>query len=112
MLLRKKSPLSPSTADAAVKEALKLLARRGFMQRTLTLGGMSLLSGCSITDEPGVEAALKRMSRFNDGVQAFLFDPARLAPVDGAGFRLDVGGLVTDKRKWTLAELNALPQTD
>ena len=136
MLLRKTSPLSPATADAAVRDALKLLARRGFMQRTLTLGGMSLLAGCSITDEPGVEAALKRISRLNDGVQGWLFDPARLAPtypdsaitrpfpfnayygenevrvVDGATFRLEVGGMVADKRKWTLAELNALPQAD
>ena len=136
MLLRKTSPLSPATADAAVRDALRLLARRGFMQRTLTLGGMSLLAGCSITDEPGVESALKRISRFNDGVQGWLFDPTRLAPtypysaitrpfpfnayygenevrvVDGATFRLEVGGMVADKRKWTLAELGALPQAD
>ena len=136
MLRRRTSPLTPATADAAVGDALKLLARRGFVQRTLTLGGLAMLSGCEIADENGVDAALTRISRFNDRVQGWLFDPARLAPtypesmitrpfpfnayygenevrqVDGESFRLEVGGLVADKRKWTLAELHALPQAD
>ena len=136
MLQRKIGPLTPATADAAVGDALKLLARRGFVQRTLTLGGLAMLSGCEIADENGVDAALTRISRFNDRVQGWLFDPARLAPtypesmitrpfpfnayygenevrvVDGDAFRLEVGGLVADKRKWTLAELHALPQAD
>ena len=136
MLRRRTSPLTPATADAAVGDALKLLARRGFVQRTLTLGGLAMLAGCEIADESGVDAALTRISRFNDRVQGWLFDPNRLAPtypesmitrpfpfnayygenevrqVDGDGFRLEVGGLVADKRQWTLAELHALPQAD
>ena len=32
--------------------------------------------------------------------------------VDGAGFRLEVGGLVADRRSWTLDALRALPQVD
>jgi DMSO/TMAO reductase YedYZ molybdopterin-dependent catalytic subunit len=74
------------------------------------------------------------MSRWNDGVQDWLFDPKRLAPefpesmitrpfpfnafygveevvqVDPAAFRLEVGGLVREKAPWTLARLHALPQ--
>ena len=70
----------------------------------------------------------------NDSGQGWLFDPNRLAPiypesmimrpfpfnayygeakvrhVDESGFRLEVTGLVADKRKWTLPELWALPQ--
>jgi DMSO/TMAO reductase YedYZ molybdopterin-dependent catalytic subunit len=125
--------------DAVVKEALGRLAlpsRRLFMRRSLTLGGLSLQTGCAIVDETSVESALMKVSRFNDGVQAWLFDPKLLAPtypesmitrpfpfnayygedeireVDAAGYRLEVSGLVADKRSWTLPELQALPQID
>ena len=125
--------------DAVVKEALDRLeqpARRLFLQRSLSLGGLSLLTGCAITDENSVETALMKVSRFNDKVQAWLFDPNRLAPtypesmitrpfpfnayydedevpeVDADSFRLEVTGLVADRHAWTLPELRALPQTD
>lgn len=125
--------------DLIVKEALGRLdmpARRLFLRRSLSLGGLALLTGCNVTNTQGVETALRRISRFNDKVQAWLFDPNRLAPtyseaeitrpfpfnayygedkvprVDGDDFRLEVTGLVADKRLWTLAELNTLPQTD
>ena len=124
---------------AAVKEALvriELPARRLFLQRSLSLGGLSLLSGCAIVSEDDVEHALTKVSRFNDKVQAWLFDPRQLAPtypesmitrpfpfnayygedeireVDAATYRLEVTGLVADKHGWTLPELGALPQTD
>jgi len=111
-------------------------ARRAFLQRSLTLGGLSLLSGCSLVDENSVDTALMAMSRFNDKAQAWLFDPNRLAPtypdsmitrpfpfnafygedeapvVDEAGYRLEITGLVADRKKWSLTELRALPQTD
>lgn len=128
-------------AEAVVADARKLLARqlpqasrRQFLTRGLTLGGLGLLSGCSIDDNATAEAALMRISRFNDRVQGWLFDPSHLAPtyldsmitrpfpfnafygegevpqVDGDGFQLEVTGLVADKRRWRLHELRALPQ--
>ncbi len=124
---------------AIVNEALGRLdapSRRLFLTRSLSLGGLALLTGCDLTDNKGVESALTRISRFNDKIQAWLFDPNRLAPtypesmitrpfpfnayygedrvpqVDADSFRLEVTGLVADKHAWTLAELNALPQTD
>ncbi len=111
-------------------------ARRAFLQRSLSLGGLSLLSGCAIVDEGGIETALTKISQFNDKVQGWLFDPNRLAPtypesmitrpfpfnafygedevpeVEEEDFRLEVTGLVSDKHAWTLAELRAMPQTD
>ena len=128
----------PDQADV-VKEALGRLdspARRRFLTRSLTLGGLSLLTGCDVTDSKGMETALERISRFNDQAQAWLFDPNRLAPtypesmitrpfpfnafygedqvpqVDADSYRLEVSGLVADRHAWTLAELRALPQTD
>jgi len=123
--------------QAIVKSAyseLSLPSRRLFGKRALTLGGLSLLTGCSVTDEDSAEKLLMKVSRFNDKVQALLFDPNRLAPtypesmitkpfpfnafyskdevpeVDADDYKLEIGGLVADKHAWTLAELNALPQ--
>lgn len=122
---------------AVVKAALQALpqpSRRLFLQRGLTLGGLSLLSGCTLTDEDAVEQALLRVSTFNDKVQAWLFDPRKLAPtypesmikrpfpfnafygieavprVDGDSYRLELSGMIADKRPWSLAQLQQLPQ--
>ena len=125
--------------DAVLKDAMRLLpqpARRLFLNRSLTLGGLAMLSGCSLVDDESVEKALMAVSRFNDEVQARLFDPTRLAPtytdamitrpfpfnayygieevrqVDAKTYSLEVSGMVNDKHAWTLAELNALPQAE
>ncbi|MBK1721206.1 molybdopterin-dependent oxidoreductase [Thiocystis violacea] len=125
--------------DIILKEAIGQIAspaRRRFLTGSLTLGGLTLLTGCDLTNSQGVETALERISRFNDKAQAWLFDPKRLAPtyaesmmtrpfpfnafygldrvprVDADSFRLEVSGLVADRHAWTLAELRALPQTD
>ncbi|KHK49166.1 molybdopterin-binding protein [Ralstonia sp. A12] len=114
---------------------LSMPSRRLFGKQAITLGGLLLLTGCSITDEPSVESFLMAVSRFNDRVQGWLFDPRRLAPtyaeseltrpfpfnafygldevpeVDANGFQLEVGGLVSRKAPWTLDALYALPQT-
>ena len=63
-----------------VGKYIEMPARRAFLQRSMTLGGLSLLTGCAITDDESVESALLTMSRFNDRVQGWLFDPNRLAP--------------------------------
>jgi len=131
--------LSQPDREAAVREAIGRVdapARRLFLARSLSLGGLALLTGCDLTDANGVETALSRISRFNDRVQAWLFDPSRLAPtypesmitrpfpfnayygedrvprVDPETFRLELSGLVADRRAWTLAALRALPQSD
>ncbi|KJK25089.1 molybdopterin-binding protein [Burkholderiaceae bacterium 16] len=118
----------------AVRE-LDMPSRRLFAKRAVTLGGLSMLTGCSLTDDASVERFLTAVSRFNDRVQGWLFDPGRLAPtydesritrpfpfnafygedevpeVDASDFRLEVGGLVARKASWTLDQLYALPQT-
>ena len=110
------------------------LERRLFLKHGLSLGALSLLAGCDITDEEGVQRVLLAMSRWNDGVQEWLFSPDRLAPefpesritrpfpyngyypesevreIDGASYKLELAGMVRDKKSWTLAELAALPQ--
>jgi DMSO/TMAO reductase YedYZ molybdopterin-dependent catalytic subunit len=114
--------------------ALARLERRLFLKRGLSLGALSLLAGCNITDQEGVQRVLNAMSRWNDGVQDWLFDPKRLAPefpessitrpfpfngyyaesevpeIDGASYKLELAGMIRETRPWTLAELYALPQ--
>jgi DMSO/TMAO reductase YedYZ molybdopterin-dependent catalytic subunit len=111
-------------------------SRRDFLRGSLTLGGLSMLTGCTLIDEGSAEAALTQISRLNDTAQAWLFDPNRLAPtypdsmitrpfpfnafysevevpaIDVVSFRLEVTGLVADKRQWSLPELQAMPQID
>ena len=113
---------------------LASLERRLFLRRGLSLGALSLLSGCDLTYDDNVQRVLTAMSKWNDGAQAWLFDPKRLAPefpesmittpfpfnayygedevrvVEASGYKLEVGGLVRDKRAWRLPELYALPE--
>ena len=134
--------VSPNVdGPAVVREALNIIlprvgdpSRRNFLRRSLTLGGVAMLSGCSISDDSSVDAALTAISRLNDSVQGLIFSPTQLAPtypdsmitrpfpfnayytedeireVDGDSWRLEVTGRVADRRKWTLAELRAMPQ--
>ena len=113
---------------------IRSLERRGLLRGGLSLGALAILTGCDVDRPTSVEAALLAISRLNDGVQALLFDPNKLAPtypasmilkppkfnayydvmdikpVDGAKWRLEVSGLVADKRSWTAQDLQALPQ--
>jgi DMSO/TMAO reductase YedYZ molybdopterin-dependent catalytic subunit len=117
-----------------VEKTLDMPSRRLFGKRALSLGALSLLTGCSLTDDDSVENMLESMSRFNDKVQGWLFDPTKLAPtypetmitkpfpfnayydesqvpkVDGADYKLKLSGLIADRKEWTLPQLYALPQ--
>jgi DMSO/TMAO reductase YedYZ molybdopterin-dependent catalytic subunit len=120
---------------ADIRPALEKIERRLFLRNALSLGALTMLSGCNLGEDDAVEKALWVVSRWNDKVQAALFDPNRLAPVypesaitdpfpfnafyaesrtpevDGETFKLEVAGLIQDKTPWTLPMLRALPQT-
>ena len=67
-----------------IKEAAQLLpdpARRAFLRGGASLGAVAFLAGCDVIDGVSAENALRAISRFNDGAQALLFNPNRLAPV-------------------------------
>ena len=135
MKILQRPPLQQVDSEAALIDARRLIvrkieqpARRAFLTRSLTMGGLSMLTGCSISNNEGVEAALTAISRFNDKVQGLIFDPTQLAPtypesmitrpfpfnayysedevreVDEESYRLEVTGMVADKRRWTLPE--------
>ena len=114
---------------------IERIERRLFLKQGLSLGALTLLSGCNVTDAESVQKVLTGMAGWNDRVQSWLFDPNRLAPefpdsaittpfpfnafysrsevpgVDANSYKLEVSGLVREKKSWTLPELYALPQT-
>ncbi|QWA13250.1 molybdopterin-dependent oxidoreductase [Sodalis ligni] len=120
--------------EPAQKKELYRLQRRLLLRSGLTLGALTMLTGCNMQDGDDVDKVLWAMSRWNDRVQAWLFSDRRPAQtyrpdqittpfrfnafypednvpeVDIATWQLDVSGLVTDKRPWTMQKLRALPQ--
>ena len=120
-----------------IKDAAKLMpapTRRLFLRGGGSLGALAFLTGCDIIDGPSAEQALTKISYLNDRAQAWLFNPNKLAPtypesaitrpfpfngyypedeapeVDKDDYKFEVGGMVDNKKSWTLDELYALPQ--
>ncbi len=115
---------------------VRSLQRRGLLRGGLSLGALTMLTGCDPEDNASVQGALRAVSGFNDRVQALLFDPNKLAPtypesmvlkpprfnayydiedvkpVDGDAWRLELAGLVEDKRPWTRQRLAELPEAE
>ena len=136
-----RSPFRPERLpDPAIldqhRPLLEKIRRRGILKGSLSLGALTMLAGCSPEDEPAIGAALRAISGFNDKVQALLFDPDKLAPtypesmvlkpprfnafyeiekvrpVDGRTWKLELAGLVADKRPWNAQQIAALPERE
>jgi DMSO/TMAO reductase YedYZ molybdopterin-dependent catalytic subunit len=120
-----------------MQDAAKLMpvsSRRLFLRGAASLGALAFLTGCDIVDSASAETVLRKISKFNDGAQALLFSRTKLAPtypesmitrpfpfnayyredeapvVDPATYKLEISGLVDNKKPWTLDELHALPE--
>ncbi len=125
--------------DLALAETRRLTAdvgRRQLLRGTLSLGALTLLTGCNVSDTESVQSALRFVSSLNDGVQQLLFDSKRLArtyspdqvvkpprfnahfeieelqPIDLAAWKLELRGLIADKQPWTLDRIHALPEQE
>ena len=108
--------------------------RRRLFGGGLSLGALTLLTGCDISDDDSVQRALALVSRFNDRAQAAIFGPMRLAPtfseaeavkdfrynawygpekspkLTQADYRLHLAGHISNKQPWTIQQLYTLPQ--
>jgi DMSO/TMAO reductase YedYZ molybdopterin-dependent catalytic subunit len=110
------------------------IERRAMLRGTLSVGALTLLAGCDFTDDDVVQRLLATMSTWNDRMQAALFSPTKLAPtyredqvvhdfrynaffapedapdLKEADYRLQLSGMIADKKAWTVEALRALPQ--
>lgn len=120
--------------EPAQQLELENIQRRHFLRAGLTVGAMSMLTGCNLQDGDQVDKVLWAMSRWNDRVQTWLFSGRKLAPtfaraqitkpfpfnafygqddipeVDLTSYSLAVSGRIRDKAPWTLESLRKLPQ--
>ncbi len=126
--------------DQSVLEENKRWSRRSTGARCcavrVSLGALSMLTGCDVTSRSSVQSVLKTVSQWNDRAQAALFRPNHLAPtfspsqvvkpprfnayydvedvapVDAATWKLELAGLIEDKRPWTASQIYELPEQE
>lgn len=109
------------------------IERRGFLRGAASLGALTLLTGCDISNDASLQSVLRAISGWNDRVQAWLQDPNKLAPtytdadvarpprfnafyaitqvkpVDPVTWKLELAGKIADKQPWTKDAIYALP---
>jgi DMSO/TMAO reductase YedYZ molybdopterin-dependent catalytic subunit len=110
--------------------------RRKILRGAVSLGALTMLTGCDVTDHDAVQAVLRSVSSFNDGVQQLIFRPNHLAPtyteaevvkpprfnayyeitevkpVDVSTWKLELAGLIQDRRPWTAQQFYDLPEQE
>ncbi|MBS0247777.1 MAG: molybdopterin-dependent oxidoreductase [Proteobacteria bacterium] len=118
------------------KKLVQDINRRGLLRGTLSLGALTMLTGCNVSDTDTMQSFLRTISAFNDKVQEAIFRPNHLAPtysvdqvakpprfnayydvedvkpVDGASWKLELAGLIQDKRPWTAQQIYQLPEQE
>jgi DMSO/TMAO reductase YedYZ molybdopterin-dependent catalytic subunit len=134
-LFRPRQPVDQSvlTENRTLVESIN---RRGVLCGALSLGALTMLTGCDVSEDDSVQKALRAVSAWNDGVQETIFRPNHLArifspsqvvkpprfnahfsiedlkPVDGATWQLELAGRIDDKRPWTAQQIYQLPEQD
>src|ERR1700689_4925989 len=94
--------------------------RRGVLRGAISLGALTMLTGCDVSEDDSVQKPLRAVSAWNEGVQATIFRPNHLGPtfspsqvakpprfnayssvedvkpVDGATWQLELAGRIDD----------------
>jgi len=118
------------------KALIAEIDRRKILRGAVSLGALTMLTGCNVTRTDAVQSVLKRISQFNDKVQELMFRPNHLAPtfseaevvkpprfnayydiediapVDVASWKLELAGRIDNKKPWTAQEIYALPEQE
>jgi DMSO/TMAO reductase YedYZ molybdopterin-dependent catalytic subunit len=118
------------------KQLVDTINRRRVLRGAVSLGALSMLTGCDVTRRDSVQSVLRTVSQWNDRAQAALFRPNHLAPtyapsqvvkpprfnayydvedvapVDAANWKLELSGQIEDKRPWTVRQIYDLPEQE
>jgi DMSO/TMAO reductase YedYZ molybdopterin-dependent catalytic subunit len=138
-LFRPKQPINQSVLKAdrkLLRSVNQDLNRRGLLRGAVSLGALTMLTGCDVTEDDSVQKVLRAVSAWNDGVQELIFRPNHLAPtfspsqvvkparfnayydiedvkpLDGANWKLELAGRIADKRPWTAQQIYQLPEQE
>ena len=118
------------------KKLIEELDRRKLLRGAVSLGALTMLTGCDVTNQNAVQALLRAVSSFNDKVQEAIFRPNHLAPtfseaevvkpprfnafyevkdvkpIEGPKWKLELAGRIENKKAWNTDEIAALPETE
>ena len=120
----------------ADRKPLMEIDRRKLLRGAISLGALNLLTGCNVSEQEQVQAALRSVSTWNDFAQSLIFRPDHLAPtyteaevvkpprfnahydveevrpVDASTWRLELSGKIQDKRPWSAEDIYKLPEQE
>jgi DMSO/TMAO reductase YedYZ molybdopterin-dependent catalytic subunit len=118
------------------RELVNHIDRRNVLKGAISLGALTMLSGCDVSEKPAVQTVLRGVSAWNDRVQQFIFRPNHLAPtyresqvlkpprfnahydvedvkpVDVMTWKLELAGRIRDKRAWNADQFYKLPEQE
>jgi DMSO/TMAO reductase YedYZ molybdopterin-dependent catalytic subunit len=118
------------------RRLIQEIDRRKVLRGALSLGALTLLTGCDVSENGQVQTALRAVSTWNDKVQSLIFRPNHLAatfseaqvvkpprfnayydvedvmPVDGEDWKLELSGRIENKKSWTVGGIYALPEQE
>ena len=116
------------------RQLVEQINRRNVLRGAVSLGALTFLTGCDVSENSQVQTVLRGVSAWNDKVQSVIFRPNHLAPtfseaqvvkpprfnafydiedvkpVDGKTWKLELSGLIENKKPWSIQDIYALPE--
>ena len=118
------------------RQLVEQIDRRNVLRGAVSLGALTFLTGCDVSENSQVQTVLRGVSAWNDKVQSVIFRPNHLAPtfseaqvvkpprfnafydiedvkpVDGKTWKLELSGLIENKKPWSVQDIYALPEQE